>query len=525
MLGGVNSIQKLGAVLVALFIISFFVGGGLGIFPVVVALFVFFIWVFTRWLLGKGIGSTKNGDEGNFDAEKTDTENKKFILQYIMIPFFLAIAAYVITDRIYGKKEVIIIGMSNASYADTIDFAKVFEENYIGKANQLLGGFHPELSFDIVTVSGKYEEIWNALDHGRIDIAFISPYNMVNKLRSIGRDTLKIKKGGKTKYPRNLRRRDSIEKIKYRENGEYEVYRKDGMINAIWDGDTLYSKDPKKSLKIYDTIAIAQYPFNKIYKALGGKYTEIGTYYHSGFLINKKAIGKTEITIDSIPHMISRSNGDLKLCVSQETLSTSGRIVPIYWLKCDKGKAVASLNICEGPLPGNVEMVLNNPDVICTFSDDMWYNMKKISPKLAANFFFVSLDKYQIPLDAMVVKKENWNKKMGCWKRIADFVKLRNVNPLQSREEIVLQSLRQIVDSETSALDALQKSPIWKMEKHTDPLSRCREPGIQPSINLKQPPQSNDRKQPKHPPKNNCCPFPDTFKIMVIKDSLSGIFR
>lgn len=478
MLGGVNSIQKLGAVLVALFIISFFVGGGLGIFPVFVALFVFFIWVFTRWLLGKGIGSTKNGDEGNFDAEKTDTENKKFILQYIMIPFFLAIAAYVITDRIYGKKEVIIIGMSNASYADTIDFAKVFEENYIGKANQLLGGFHPELSFDIVTVSGKYEEIWNALDHGRIDIAFISPYNMVNKLKS---------------YTTDL-----------------------NQSSKSCELDTLKEEIKKVKTKM---------GFNEKYKALGGKYTEIGTYYHSGFLINKKAIGKTEITIDSIPHMISCSNGDFQLRVSQETLSTSGRIVPIYWLKCDKCKAIDSLNICEGPLPENVEMVLNNPDVICTFSDDMWYNMKKISPKLAANFFFVSLEKYEIPMDAMVVKKEKWNKKMGCWKRIADFVKLRNVNPLQSREEIVLQSLRQIVDSEILVLDSLQKNLIWKMEKHTDSLSRCREPGIQPSINLKQPPQSNDRKQPKHPPKNNCCPFPDTFKIMVTKDSLSGIFR
>jgi hypothetical protein len=268
--------------------------------------------------------------EGNLEnsikqAELT-TGRLKFIVQYIAIPVFVGFLAYLITDRIYGEKEIIIIGISNSSYSDTIDFSVIYKEKYISKANEMLGGYHPSLQFDIVTISGGYDQIWEALDKNRIDIAFVSPFNFAKKVQ----DSTIVK-------------------------------------------------------------------FEKRYSWIGGKYTEIGDTYKAGFLMQKKL--KDVIRKSNLEGFVKTN--DLKIYFLKEQLSTSGRVIPMGWLK-SKGITNFDLNNNVGTLPENVATVLNDSismKSICTFSSDMWHNMKKISPEIASKLHFEPIDEIPIPMD------------------------------------------------------------------------------------------------------------------------------
>lgn len=318
-------------------------------------------------------------------------ERKKFIIQYVVIPAFIGFLAYLITDRVYGNKETIIIGISNSSYSNSVDFSKIYYENYIKKANELLGGYHPSLQFDIVTISGNYEEIWKALDEERIDIAFVSPYNFQNKL---GQDT---------------------------------------MING--------------------------------YEVIGGKYTGIGATYKSGFLVSKKH--RQLIKKDSdIANKIG--NHSLELLLSNEPLSTSGYVVPCYWLKDVKRINQFDVSSCDRQtLPENVELIIadsfqSNKIKACTFSSDMWNNMKSISPELSNKLHFVPIDTIEIQMDPVVVKKTNWDKKNTIWLKIVDLIKLRNTDIGTDRHEIIENSLRYIMNKEKNRATLFKESYKFK---------------------------------------------------------------
>jgi ABC-type phosphate/phosphonate transport system substrate-binding protein len=336
-----------------------------------------------------------NYKDNNIVLKKMElsSSRKKFIIRMVIIPMVLGFSSYLITDRIYGDTETIIIGISNASYSDTIDFAKIYKKNSIDKANQLLGGYNPILKFDIVTVSGGYSEIWNALDEGRIDIAFVSPFNFYNKYRNLI---------GETK------------------DAPLQVFE----INDFQGFDSIYTK-------------------------IGGKYTALGSSYRSGFLLKKRKKSTNSPNIDTITNWLKQ--GGYKLYFSKERLSTSGRIIPYYCLR-KKLKGTDSINTILdtvnniGTLSENIKKILKDSCSICTFSNDMWYNMKRESPKLADSLYFIPI-KHSIPMDPVIVRKEHWEDLNEIWRNISDFIKLRNIDIRRDRHDIIISSLRYIMNN------------------------------------------------------------------------------
>ena len=244
----------------------------------------------------------------------------------------------------------------------------------------MLGGYNQSLQLDIVNVSGGYSQLWEALDKKRIDIAFVSAYNFFNKLNSI------------------------------------ELKEKKDTGNSHF-GD---------------------------YCLIGGKYTETGRIYHSGFLVSKNA------QISNIAEFLRKlQDSSVNLYFVNEDLSGSGWQIPYCYLEKARKFSKILNTLHKESLPQIVSLVYNDTTHknACTLSDDMWNNMKKISPKEADSLNFIEIADFGLPLDAIFVREDNWSDINSKWDNFVDFVKLRNVDIRKSRADIIVNSLRYMMDA------------------------------------------------------------------------------
>lgn len=387
--------------LLLILILVFFFTRNFFFFPTLLLTILYVAIWYCRHAL-KSIELKKSTPKDNIDEFNKNKElavgRIKFIIRAITIPFFIGIVSYLVADRVYSSKEVIIIGISDFSYSDSINFADIYKKQSISKANKLLGGYHPSLAFDIVTVAGGYDQLWEALKDNRIDMAFVSPYNFACKVR----------------------------------------------------------EEPSE--------------FNNYFKLIGGKYTSIGKKYHAGFLANKIAFKGQDKELNNfkdtikIKELLSDASVRLKVYLSNEDKSTSGYKIPIMWLKknnCDTNK------IKRGIVPDNF-LNINDTNVLalCSFSSDLWYNLRKSNPEIAKNLFFFPVDD-SIPMDAVVVLKSRWDKEINSFKNnFIDMLKLRNIDISIDRDSVVRKSLRYMMKApmDTSSYGKLYDSVNKSLE-------------------------------------------------------------
>jgi hypothetical protein len=361
------------------------------------------------------IKEQKQAEQKDKSLEERVNDAKKYAFQYVLLPLFFGMVTYLVSDTIAGKKELITIGITEHSPYNSEVLLEHYRKKYINVANRLLG--NSDLSFEVVTISGKYKNIWTALDKERIDIAFVSPYNFYDKACDYKKD------GDKLDSLFTHLKADTVKKNK-----------------------PLYNDSISKILKT---------KFKKQgFKVIGGKYTELGDIYRFGFIVNKKDRDSLKDS-KSIKKAISEK---CKLILSTESRSTSGRIAPLYWLrKVTSLEDTISLGINE-----KIDSVAHskNGKYVGTFSDDMWNFLKQHYPDSIKNLFFVPVNTLPLPLDAVVVKKSNWNKINSLGKNLMDLMRLRNIITLSSREKAIKRSLRLIMDSKNDSKNLLDNDYI-----------------------------------------------------------------
>jgi len=183
-------------------------------------------------------------------------------------------------------------------------------------------------------------------------------------------------------------------------------------------------------------------------QVIGFKFPNTGGHqYVSGFVFNREGSS-------SIRQMLQKADSSeiayaeaskIRLVLSEEPLSTSGRIVPARWL-LERG--LSGLVQRADYLPSREMLMLASSDerYFGSLSRDQWETLQKTDPTLAKKLEFYPLEEVPIPFDPLMVNERVWKNKFETGQHlIVDFFLLRNLDLRKTRADIILKALRGIV--------------------------------------------------------------------------------
>lgn len=324
-----------------------------------------------------------------FEAEVKENKPPKLFSEksgffHMTKAFLLPIAggfiALAITEKVKPTRVEVKLAITDFEPEPRSNVTDMYENEYIQPAVQNLGNFADVISIKVEKIGKPYDNILDALQNERIDLAVVSPFT-------------------------------------------YIFYKKMG-----------------------DSV------FNNSLKVIGFKFPNTGGHhYYSGFVFNKDNGNRIREMLQQVDTLVSRAarypgnTSNFRLILSDESLSTSGRIVPERWLiERDLACLVKDANFL--PAKEMLPIIAYNEGYFGALSTNQWEIFQKADPELSARLEFYPLEEVPIPFDPLMVKNEVWDKKFTKWYHlIADFFLLRNLDLCKTRQDIILESLRGIV--------------------------------------------------------------------------------
>lgn len=193
---------------------------------------------------------------------------------------------------------------------------------------------------------------------------------------------------------------------------------------------------------------LGDHTFSNSLKVVGFKFPNTGGHqYFSGFVFNRACGDTIRQMLRGVDGLVDTNIKDkrMRLILSDEPLSTSGRIIPARWL-LERG--LDTLVSSADYLPSKEMLPLLGSDAryFGSLSSNQWDILQKTDPKLAEKLEFYPLEEVPIPFDPLMVNRKAWDDKFNRWRDlVTDFFLLRNVDLSKTRQDIILEALRGIV--------------------------------------------------------------------------------